>query len=222
MNTSAPLLHAESAPPKKSSPNTCKCLQQHAELLGNPSLSEVRASDGADDGVLSLDKALSLVQQGMKAWQNLITCPSCPYNDDQEVLLLTFMSIRAITRYLQCLSPRYMAAPRASSLKSSDATIPQAGREDSPLTIGSFEVTGEDRMLVLRVLYQNTLQKIKCILRSLQLIQDKKKRRLFDDTSNRTAGFDDYQASSNLFHVQQISHRLVTSLQALESSLNGK
>ena len=77
-------------------------------------------------------------------------------------------------------------------------------------------------MLVLRVLYQNTLQKVKYILNSLQVIQNKKKKRLLEETQNKLAGVDDYQVSSNLFHIQQMSYGLITSLQALESSMNVK
>jgi hypothetical protein len=168
-----------------------------------------------------MDKALSLAKQAMKAWQGLLTCPYCPYNDDQEVMLLTFMSIRAVTRYLQRLSPRYTNTAR-TSLQGSGSNTPQSAKDDSRLKIGSFELEGDDRMLVLRVLYQNTLQKVKCILHSLQVIQNKKKKRLLEETQNKTAGVDDYQASSNLFHIQQMSYGLVTSLQTLESSLNGK
>ncbi|KAK2758594.1 hypothetical protein FQN54_003284 [Arachnomyces sp. PD_36] len=202
----------------KASPgNTCNCLQKHAEVLGNPILSAIRACDGRDDGAWSMDKALSLVKHAMNAWQGLLTCPYCPYDDDQEVMLLTFMSIRGVTRYLQRLYPRYNNA----SQQGSGSESPQPATGEERLQIGSFELEGNDRMLVLRVLYQITLQKVKCILHSLQVIQNKKKRRLQDKTQNKPAGVDDYQASSNLFHIQQISHGLITSLQTLEMSPNG-
>jgi hypothetical protein len=216
-NNSAPMNPTESASPKVSSANTCTCLQKHAEVLSNPVLSEIRAWDGPDDGVWSMDKALSLAKQAMKAWEGLLTCPHCPYDDDQEVMLLTFMSIRAVTRYLQRLSPRYTN----TSLQGPGSNSPQSAKDDDRLQIGSFELEGNDRMLVLRVLYQITVQKVKRILHSLQVIQNKKKRQLLEKTQNKLAGVGDYQASSNLFHIQQISYGLVTSLQTLESSLNG-
>lgn len=168
-----------------------------------------------------MDKALSLAQQAMKAWQGLLTCPYCPYNDDQEVMLLTFMTIQALTRYLRRLSPRYTNTAR-TNLQGSNPDTPLAAKDDSRLRIGSFELEGDDRTLVLRFLYQNTLQKVKCVLHSLQVIQNKKKKRLLEETQNKLAGVDDYQASSNLFHIQQMSYGLVTSLQTLESALNGK
>ncbi|KAL5348509.1 hypothetical protein ACLOAV_005925 [Pseudogymnoascus australis] len=220
-NTAAPINPTEGASPKASSANTCMCLQKHAEVLSNPILSEIRASDGPNDGVCSMDKALSLAQQAMKAWQGLLTCPYCPYNDDQEVMLLTFMTIQAITRYLRRLSPRYTNAAR-TNLQASNPDTPLAAKDDSRLRIGSFELEGDDRTLVLRFLYQNTLQKVMCVLHSLQVIQNKKKKRLLEETQNKLAGVDDYQASSNLFHIQQMSYGLVTSLQTLESALNDK
>ncbi|KAH8600637.1 hypothetical protein B0O99DRAFT_667881 [Bisporella sp. PMI_857] len=216
-NKSTPMRPTESASPKALSANTCTCLQKHAEVLSNPILSENRACDGPENGAWSMDKALSLANQAMKAWQGLLTCLYCPYDDDQEVMLLTFMSIRAVTRYLQRLSPRYTNI----SLQVPGSNSPQSAKGDDRLRIGSFELEGSDRMLVLRVLYQATLQKVKCILHSLQVIQNKKKGRLLEKTQNKPAGADDYQASSNLFHIQQISYGLVTSLHALESALNG-
>ena len=209
------LLLSDAAP--RPSPKTCSCLQQHAELLSNPRLS--LASVGPDHGMLPIDKVLGLAEEGMKAWRGLVACTSCPYSDDQEVMLLAFMSIRAITRHLQRLSPCYSitTTPSAEAL-----CMSQSSKEESLLRIGSYEVTGDDRKLVLRLLFQNTLQKLKYILDSLQEIQDKKKKLLLDETSNRTAGIDDYQASNYLFHTQQISYCLVTSLQTLESSLNSR
>ena len=208
---SVPMTQARTVSPKTLSAKQCTCLQQHAKLLGNPKLSEILSNNSLDESSLSIDKAFSLAQQGMQAWQNLITCPHCPYNDDSEVMFLTFMSIRAVTRYLQHLSPLCISGPGSES-----------NQDSSPLTIGSFEITGEDRMLMLRILFQNTLQKLKSMLRSLQLFQDHKKRKLLEETSNRTAGYDDYQASNSLLHIQQISHKIVTTLESLESSLNEK
>ena len=168
-----------------------------------------------------MGKALALAKQAMNAWQSLLTCPCCLYNDDQEVMLLTFMSIRAITRYLQRLSPHYTNSAR-TSLQSSGSNTPRSAEEDGRLKIGHFELEGDERMLVLRVLYLDTLQKVKRVLHSLQTIQDEKKKRLLDETQNKTARADDLQASSNLFHIQQMSYGLVTALQNLESSLNSK
>lgn len=178
-------------------------------------------SDSLNDAARSMDKALPLAKQAMRVWQNLLNCPYCPYNDDQEVMLLTFMSIRAVTRYLQRLSPRYKTGAQTNS-QGAGSNAPQSGQDDSCLKIGSFQLEGDDRLLVLRVLYQNTLQKVKNVLHSLQAIQEEKKKRLLEKTQNEMVEVDEYQASSSFFHIQQISYGLVTSLQSLTSSLNGQ
>lgn len=205
--------------------NTCTCLQQHAELLSSPSIAEMNASNGSDDTMLSLDKALSLAKQGIRAWRSLIACPNCPYNNDQEVMLLALMSIRPVTRYLQRLAPRFTARPRADSKTSESTntsvtldTLPMMER--SRLMLGSMEVDDEERMLVFRLLFQKTVQRVRQALHSLQMMQFKRKKQLLMETSNRTAGAEDYHASSSLSHIQQITHALATALQDLESSFN--
>lgn len=178
----------------------------------------MNACNGPNDAILTLDKALSLAKQGVSAWQSLIACPNCPYNNDQEVMLLALMSIRPVTRYLQRLAPRF-SNPGPTGCQKSDATDMRPMTENSRLIIGRSEVDGDDRMLVFRLLFQKTVQKVRQTLHSLQIMQHERKKQLLVETSNRGAGIDDYQASSSLLHIQQISHALATALQALESSL---
>ncbi|KAF4632820.1 hypothetical protein G7Y89_g5305 [Cudoniella acicularis] len=128
---------AEGVRPELTS-NPCTCLQQHAEFLSNPKLSEKLASNGPEDGVLFLGKTLFLVEKGMKAWQSLITCTTCRSNGDQEVMLLTFMSIRTIVRYLQRTLPCYAATQPSGS----NTSIPQSPLKESSVLVGPFEVTG--------------------------------------------------------------------------------
>jgi hypothetical protein len=201
---------------------TCTCFLQHAELLSNPSILELNACDGIDDTVLSLDKALSLAKQGVKAWRNLIACPKCPYNNEQEVMLLAMMSIRPVTRYLQRLAPRYGASQCAASQNADAASDPWPIKpeESSRLMIGSVELDGDEKMVVCRVLFQKTVQMVRQTVHALQMLQYKRKQQLLIETSNRAAGADNYQASSSLVHIQQVSHSLATALQALESSFD--
>lgn len=173
---------------------------------------------GLDDEHLSLDKALCLARQGAKTWQNLFTCSNCPYDSDQEVMLLALLSMRAVTRYLQRLAPRYAARQRSESQSSPPTDTP--GLENSRLMLGSLEVVGDEKMLVFRLLFQKTVQKVRSTLHSLQMIQRKRKKQMLMDTSNRTAEADDYHASSSLLHIQQMSHVLSNALQALELSVN--
>ena len=193
-------------------PGPCTCLQQHAEFLSNPVIREMNACNGPDDSVLSLDKALSLAKQGINAWRSLTACPDCPYNNDHETMLLAFMSIRTVTRYLQRLAPRYTAQPPPGS-STPEGTDSRSSKERSRLTIGSLEIEDDERTLVLRLLFHKTLQKVRCALHSLQTIQYKRKGQL-------TVGVHDGQTSSSLPHIQQISHALAVALQALDSTFS--
>ena len=139
------------------------------------------------------------------------------------------MTIRAITRYLQRLAPRYTPPPRSDRKSPADATVSSTGTitplspvPDSPLTVGAYDVPTADRVLVYRVLFHNTLRKVKAIVQSLQAIQGEKKQRMLAETADRMARAEDYQASTNLFHIQQISHKLVSEIQTLEDELEGK
>ncbi|PVH97119.1 hypothetical protein DM02DRAFT_658555 [Periconia macrospinosa] len=184
-----------------STPNTCTCLRQQAELLSNPLIAEINACN-SNDSALSLDKILSLSKQGFKAWCNLIACPICSTNNDQEAMLLALMSIRPVARYLQRVAPCYTERPRADSGTSTSkdtASIPHS-KEPCKLMVGSHEIDDDERIFVY--------------------LQGKKKQELLELTSGRTAGVDDYHASSSLSHTQQITHSLATLLQDLESSFD--
>lgn len=200
----------------------CTCLQQHAELLSNPSIAEMNGCTDADDTMLSLDKALSLAREGINVWRCLIECQSCDQNNDQEVMLLALASIRSVTRYLQRLSPRYMPFSQSESKPFEDESQQRHQREEqSRLMLGSLEVDEEERILVYRLLFQKTVQKVRQALHSLQMIQHKRKKQLLMETSNRTAAAEDYHASSSLSHLQQMTHTLSTTLQSLESAYSG-
>ena len=172
----------------------------------------MNACNGTDDPALSLDKALSLARHGAGVWCNLIACPKCPYDNDQEVVMLAYMGIRAVTRYLQHLGPRY-------SRRSSDINGPLLAKESVRLMIGSLEVEGDERAFVFRTLFQKMVHNVQETLHSLDGIQCKRKRLLLQETSSRAVGTDDYQLSSSLLHIRQTSHTLTNTLKELESDV---
>ena len=179
---------------------------------------------------LSLEKALSLARHAASVWRTLIACPVCPYDKIQEVVMLAYMGIRAVTRYLQRqrLAPRYINIARRVEEDSDAATDPSsssspaAAKESVRLMVGALEIEGDERTFVFRMLFQRMLQNVQETLLSLQGIQCKPKRLLMQETSGRAAvgTMDDYQLSSSLLHIQQISHTLTNALKGLESALN--
>ena len=75
----------------------CDCLQYHAELL-------CRLKELQTDQSTGIDLLLVRAKESVSAWQALLQCRECQQGDDQEVLLLSAMSIRVFVRRLQGLS----------------------------------------------------------------------------------------------------------------------
>ncbi|KAF2639739.1 hypothetical protein P280DRAFT_470361 [Massarina eburnea CBS 473.64] len=213
---------SDNASSKTAVARTCNCLQHHAELLSSPIIAEMNACSNSDDAALSLDKVLSLSKQGIETWRGLISCPICSSNNDQEAMLLALMSIRPVTRYLQRLAPRYTNRARSDSKVSTSYSVPRPRqvREPCRLMVGTLEIEDEERTLVYRMLFQKTVQRVRQTLHALQMMQYRRKKELLVGTCNRTAGVEDYHASSSLSHTQQITHALATALQDLESSFH--
>lgn len=214
----------------------CTCLRQHTELVSSQQILESLCGDD-NDANLSLDTALSLVRQQTEAWQNLVFCPQCPYQRDQAVMRLALVAIRASTRYLERLAPRYSvkqdelaARPPTSSattnapqrnLTQQPFDIPASTNdktETTRLLIGRLEIDGEERMLVYRVLFKQALCKIKTILQSLGSMQEQRKAQLLQDTTGRAAKLEEYEASNNLSHMQQMSRMLAAAIHSLEKA----
>ena len=75
----------------------CECLERHADLL-------LRFKDLQAQQNPRIDVLLVFAKKGIEAWQSVITCSYCQENDNQEVLMLTAMSIRIYVRSLRRLS----------------------------------------------------------------------------------------------------------------------
>lgn len=164
---------------------------------------------------------MAFLKQGLKTWHNLTSCTICSSGHDQEAILLSLVSIRSVTRYLQRLAPRYTPCPPTdpSTSNHKDNTNSVPFEEPCRLMVGSLEIEDEERIHVYRMLYRKAIQRVRHVLQSLEMLQSQKKKILLEQTVGRTAGLDDYHASSGLSHTQQITHALATGLEELESSL---
>lgn len=152
----------------------CSCLQQNADVLCR--LKSVKTQHASP----SIDVLLVGADQALAEWKNLLECRNCQQNEDQEVLLLSAMSMRVILRSLQNL---YLGVDEGND-HGGEVTLPSnhdAGvrkslrrtnsidnRDSVRSTIGVYEVTGVERMLVTDLLLSRTLGKIKVVLRCLQ------------------------------------------------------
>ncbi|MCJ1403883.1 hypothetical protein MMC11_007106 [Xylographa trunciseda] len=216
--------------PTKTSPGSCTCLQQNAELLcslKNSTYEEGKSAQGVDAVLLNAREALKL-------WQVLIHCRNCAYDNDQEVVQLALMTNRIVLLRLQQLLPPW-------SLQASGRN----GRDDKPssqhqqrqqevdtwcpnnntrVAIGSFEVIGNERMLILQVVLLSTVRKIKSAMTHFKEILDRKKKalQLASDSLPRnmqTGEIEPGHATSNLRHVQQMLQSLGILVQTLERAL---
>lgn len=200
---------------------SCACMQQQVDLLIKSRIlnnSQPNNSNGynGDSSVVSLDIALALVEEGMKAWQTPIMCTSCRCNDDQEVILLAFMSIQAITRYFQRLLIRNQAQLNGTPPRHVD---PRQCPVKTQLTIGAFKVQGEDRFLLLKTLVLNTVRKLIWILTSLQKILEEKIAR-FPPNETATGDTTHSQLYGDSFYIQHMFHGLGSNLQSIQESLS--
>ncbi|EED13460.1 hypothetical protein TSTA_059460 [Talaromyces stipitatus ATCC 10500] len=87
------------------------------------------------------------------------------------------------------------------------------------LTIGAFQIQGEDRLLLLKAILLSTVRKLTWILTSLQKILEEKIDRFpspqeADDGSNRS------QLHGSGSYIQQMFHGLAGSLQSIQDFLN--
>jgi hypothetical protein len=145
----------------------CQCLHRHAKLLAH--LQELL--EGLAD--LPVDVVLNGVEQGLKSWDTYLQCRTCQHDQHREVLLLSAVSIRAVTRLLQGSSRRlFSQSTSADRMRGGNMhaqpTELQPVRRDTRFTFGSYEIKGEESLLVLGVLVSRILAKIEIVLASLK------------------------------------------------------
>lgn len=201
--------------------SSCECMQQQVDLLFKSKILNNSQPSNSNDynndrSAVSIDVALALVEEGMKAWQIPIMCTSCRCNDDQEVILLAFMSIQAIARYFQRLLIRNQAQLNGTPPRHID---PRYCPAKAPLTIGAFQVQGEDRFLLLKTLVLNTVRKLIWILTSLQKILEEKIAR-FPPNETATGDTTHSQLHGDSFYIQHMFHGLSSTLQSIQESLS--
>jgi hypothetical protein len=197
---------AQTTPTSSSSSHSssCLCLQHHAKLL-------VRLKDlWRGSKAAPIDVVLNGVQQALTPWNYYIQCRVCQLDEDQEVLTLSAMSIRAVLRLLQSayrvISPPLDTEPRQLKRKR-NGTL-----GGTKFALGSYEITGEERMLVLELLLSKTLSKIQLVLGCLR------------KKSSRHPGSDPLNVrhkdrEMDLGHLQALLQHLEATVQMLSADL---
>ncbi|KAI0378285.1 hypothetical protein F5Y04DRAFT_291092 [Hypomontagnella monticulosa] len=159
----------------------CACLQKHTELLcalkkygairGSPK------SDGGNSAFVPVGRIMANIQDAFKTWKTFINCPSCSQDGDQEVLLLSLMCARAVLCQLEGIT--WNGDSGSSTPADSSPT----------LTLGEFEVEGDEKSMLLQALRSITLRKIEAVLMRLREVLERIKR--------LEGGQDPYRQSEN-------------------------
>lgn len=132
----------------------CTCMQQQIALLSR--LKRPRPSGQGEE--IGLSGALATARDAQKTWTELASCTSCMRGDDQEVLLLTLMCVRLV------LSQLSGVCPGGSSRRPGTATH---GPEGVLVRVGDFEVTGDDRLVLLHVLRSIEVKRVEATLHKI-------------------------------------------------------
>ena len=153
----------ESGSPSAST--SCRCLEHHADLL-------CRLKELEQKHIIPrIDVVLVSAQQALIPWKNVIECRVCRNDDNQEVLLLSALSIKSVLRRLQRLLMESRGQMPLSGASSPGAGFSQLGspirmhhEDDIKSTIGIYEITGEERTAVTDLLVSRTLDRIRYTL----------------------------------------------------------
>ena len=153
-------------------PSTCNCVQNNAELLCRLKELEQRHSQPR------LDVVLSSAQQALVPWKSVIECRVCQHDDNQEVLILSAMSIRTVLRSLKNLCSEYYNSVSSSQGPSGQQQAAANMPDVMQSAIGMYEVPGEEQIAVRNLLIGRTLDKVKytlaCFKQRLEMLEAKK------------------------------------------------
>lgn len=201
----------------------CACLQKHTELLcALKKYGAIKGSpkpDGSGSGYLPVGRIMANIQQAFKTWKAFINCPSCSQDGDQEVLLLSLMCARAVLCQLEGVT--WNGGSGSSTPADSSPT----------LTLGEFEVEGDEKSMLLQALRSITLRKIEAVLMRLKEVLERV-RRLEDgqdpyrqSENRRGRGVEggwmeprNGDGASNLAYAEQMLQGLVRYVRVLEGS----
>ncbi|MCJ1403643.1 hypothetical protein MMC11_006866 [Xylographa trunciseda] len=202
---------SSSSPPCIDLPSTCRCLQQHAELLCL--LKNLERGENA----LSIDVVLTSAQQALVPWQSLIQCRICQHDDDHSVLHLSVMSIRAVLRHLQRLY-----ADKMYNASTSDYSTPAHQNPTSvKVTIGSFEVKGNEHKFVTDFVILRALDRIGFALNSLKgkLRQSRDQTVKFNPMSLSATNMQHLENEHQLSSIEHLLRSVEGTMQAVKSAI---
>jgi len=141
--------------------NTCSCLNDHAELLCR--LKELDQKNSLP----TLDVILVGVQHCLNPWKALIKCRVCRRNEDQEVMLLSALTLRLVLRRLLDFCASQRSEDKNTTMINTDQMVDAPGSE-TRCTVGMYELQGDEKALMMDTLLWYTLRRVKCAIITLQ------------------------------------------------------
>ena len=196
---------------------SCNCVQNHAELL-------CRFKDLEQRNTMPrLDVVLSAAQQALVPWKEVIECHLCQNDDNQEVLVLSGMSIRTILRALSPLCVDYYNNFVSSGEAIRRQQPPVSTPDDMKSTIGCYRISGDERMAVTDLLISRCLDQVKltlaCFKTRLETMKARKTAAASMASRKRTVS--DVEVLSkggpgDLDHLLQLWQNLENTVQMLE------
>ena len=206
------------------SSTTCNCVQNHAELLYCLKELEQRRAQPR------LDVVLSSAQQALVPWRSVVECRVCRHDGNQEVLILSAMSIGTVLLSLQSLCSEYHnGVISGQGYDQQGATIDVPDGMQS--AIGIYEITGEERMAVKDLLISRILDKMKytlaCFKERLETLNTKRdkaaalspKKRTISNLGNSDVERLHQGGPGDLDHLVKVWRNLDSTVQTLERVL---
>lgn len=134
---------------------TCQCLQGHASLL-------VRLSALIKGDMPPPDTVLAAVQGGLGRWHAFMQCDSCVPSQDYETTTLCAMTMRAALRLLH---KSFLEASTLACRKYGSGITTPGGTHFS---IGSYLIQGDERLDILKILFNKMSSQTCAALRCLE------------------------------------------------------
>lgn len=131
----------------------CRCLERHAVLI-------IRLNELIKSDLLPLDAVLNGVQEGLSFWHEFMECAICKADQDHETIALCAMTMRAVLRLL------HKSVLEASTLGCQKSGVTTPG--GTHFSIGSYLIQGDERLVILKILYSKMLSQTRAALQCLE------------------------------------------------------